>query len=334
MPGACRLGDKAKCPIDAHGCIACPHSVSGPVTQGSSDVIVNGKPIARKVDGGVHGVCCSPNRFVIAQGSSTVTANGKPVARNGDITIHCGGMGKMVLGSSNVIIGDGKSRALRIASEMHAPFLYKDWNGEWQAGFPPDDYWPNANPEYGGTKLPGGGYNSVNCRIFRDPATISQDNQTWRRPIVKDGKVYPAEGTRCEQKTIPLIEEAGNIVRREYEEKTFIVSKDENGFPEFTIFETYLDDGHINSGNDKAHFQAANACLGTLLKENPNLADQMGLTDSQVTFLAKTNPSKLSPPGLTWHHHQQTGKMQLVDKELHRRFGHIGGMEMWGGSRP
>ena len=123
MPGVCRLGDKAKCPIDAHGCVGCPHSVSGPVIQGSSDVLVNGKPVARKGDSGVHGVCCGPNRFVIARGSSTVFVNGKPVTRNGDMTIHCGGIGKMIHSSSNVIIGNGLSRALRIASEMHEPFL-------------------------------------------------------------------------------------------------------------------------------------------------------------------------------------------------------------------
>ena len=240
----------------------------------------------------------------------------------------------MVHSSSNVIIGNGIGRALRIASEKRAPFLYEDWNGEWQAGFPPDFYWPNVKPVYGGTRLPCGGYDAVNYRIYRDLSTITKDNDTWRWPTVKEGKVFPAEGTRCDEKTIPLVEEAGTIVQRQYEGKTFIVTKDENGFPEFTIFETYLDDDHINSGNDKKHFQAANACLGKLLKENPNLADKMGLKESQVKFLVKENPSKLSPPGLTWHHHQRTGKMQLVDKELHRRFGHIGGMEIWGGSRP
>ncbi|WP_257129118.1 HNH endonuclease [Bacillus pseudomycoides] len=34
--------------------------------------------------------------------------------------------------------------------------------------------------------------------------------------------------------------------------------------------------------------------------------------------------------GLTWHHHQVTGKMQLVDSEVHGA-NHLGGNKLWGG---
>jgi len=36
-------------------------------------------------------------------------------------------------------------------------------------------------------------------------------------------------------------------------------------------------------------------------------------------------------PGYTWHHHQDRGRMQLVDETVHRRTGHIGGEAMSGG---
>ncbi|HDR8161405.1 HNH endonuclease [Bacillus cereus] len=36
------------------------------------------------------------------------------------------------------------------------------------------------------------------------------------------------------------------------------------------------------------------------------------------------------PDAFTWHHHQDTGRMQLVDYELHRKTGHTGGYKIWG----
>lgn len=32
----------------------------------------------------------------------------------------------------------------------------------------------------------------------------------------------------------------------------------------------------------------------------------------------------------TWHHHQDTGRMQLVDAFLHEKTGHTGGYNIWG----
>lgn len=87
--------------------------------------------------------------------------------------------------------------------------------------------------------------------------------------------------------------------------------------PEFTIFETYLDKTHINSSDGDAHFEAVNKRLRELLKDNSNLKSELGLTEKQYNHLIKEPASKKSPKGLTWHHHQDTGKMQLVDKELH-----------------
>jgi hypothetical protein len=35
-------------------------------------------------------------------------------------------------------------------------------------------------------------------------------------------------------------------------------------------------------------------------------------------------------PGYTWHHHQETGRMQLVPESIHRWVGHVGGNDLWG----
>jgi uncharacterized Zn-binding protein involved in type VI secretion len=123
MPGAARLGDKSKCPVDAHGCTACPHSVEGPATQGSSDVTANGRPLLRVGDQGIHALCCGLNRWVSVGGASGVLANGRPVARFNDTTLHCGGIGQMTQGSGDVLIGNGQARLFALTQETDAPFV-------------------------------------------------------------------------------------------------------------------------------------------------------------------------------------------------------------------
>jgi len=107
MPAAGRLGDKAFCPSDSHGCLACSHPVSGPAVQGSPDVFTNSMPSVRVGDAGIHSACCGPNTWTAAKGSATVFINGAAAHRMGDKTTHCGGTGQLVEGSANVFIGDG-----------------------------------------------------------------------------------------------------------------------------------------------------------------------------------------------------------------------------------
>lgn len=132
---------------------------------------------------------------------------------------------------------------------------------------------------------------------------------------------------------VPRYSERGTIVEREFNGKTYHVAKDEGGFPVFTIFETYLDEEHIGSGDDEAHFEASNRRLGGLLQDDPGLAQQLGLNKAQEKFLTAEKAKRTCPPGLTWHHHQDAGKMQLVSTEVHNRVAHVGGMKLWGGTR-
>jgi uncharacterized Zn-binding protein involved in type VI secretion len=105
MPEQGRVGDQAQCPADGHGCPGCNHGVIGPATAGSPDVKVNGKPALRVGDPGVHSKCCGANSWKAGKGSGTVFYNGIPAHRKGDMTIHCGGTGQLVEGSSDVIVG-------------------------------------------------------------------------------------------------------------------------------------------------------------------------------------------------------------------------------------
>lgn len=101
-----RLGDKANISADAHGCPGCPHPGTGPAIQGSANVFVNGRPALRVDDVGIHAVCCGSNMWQAQSGSSTVFINGKAAFRQNDPTRHCGGQGKLIEGSSDVLVGD------------------------------------------------------------------------------------------------------------------------------------------------------------------------------------------------------------------------------------
>lgn len=96
MPKAARLGDLGS----GHECF--PPS---PAIEGSSDIIINGRPAVRVGDAYVAHGCgnCIPHPRNAAEGSSTVNFNGRPAVRVGD-GITCGG--KAQTGSGNVFIGD------------------------------------------------------------------------------------------------------------------------------------------------------------------------------------------------------------------------------------
>lgn len=105
MPPQGRVSDLSQVPADAHGCPACPHPCIGPAVKGSPNVKVNKLPALRVTDTGVHAACCGPNTWTAEAGSSTVFINNLKAHRQGDADKHCGGSGKLIMGSPNVITG-------------------------------------------------------------------------------------------------------------------------------------------------------------------------------------------------------------------------------------
>lgn len=73
---------------------------------GSPTVNVNGRPALRVEDKGVHAACCGPNMWTAQKGAPSVFINGKAAFRLNDMSKHCGGVGQLVQGSSDVIVGD------------------------------------------------------------------------------------------------------------------------------------------------------------------------------------------------------------------------------------
>lgn len=106
MPEAARLNDASRVPADSHGCPCCAHDAVGPATKGSPDVTINGRAAIRVTDTGVHSACCGPQTWKAVAGAPAVQFNGLPAHRKHDDDEHCGGMGKMIEGSPDVIIGN------------------------------------------------------------------------------------------------------------------------------------------------------------------------------------------------------------------------------------
>ncbi len=104
------------------------------------------------------------------------------------------------------------------------------------------------------------------------------------------------------------------------------------GFPEFIRGTTangrqaleadiVLDQGDIIGFDD---FRAANQKLASQLDQYPEMAPDLR------AWISNNSNSSSSPPNYTWHHHQETGRMQLVEFTLHNQASHTGGNSFWG----
>lgn len=99
---------------------------------------------------------------------------------------------------------------------------------------------------------------------------------------------------------------------------------DVDGFPIFDAkFEAKIETDLFTASNS-THFSKANEQLLEAIRRDPSLAAQF--TDEDIKRLEK----KLNPKGYTWHHHQEPGRLQLVDSDLHEKTGHTGGRALWG----
>ena len=153
--------------------------------------------------------------------------------------------------------------------------------------------------------------------------------ESWRKPrLTKDGQILPFKNTREPARPIPNLgrDRAGQTVTNGKAAVRF----DKNGFPNHeTNFEMLLDDIHVGSGRPELHIKAANQKLFDTIKADPDLAKVLKLSQEQINRLLSVNRA---PDGYTWHHHQDVGRMQLVEQGSHLLSRpHTGGMAVWGG---
>ncbi|SFT04274.1 HNH endonuclease, partial [Marininema halotolerans] len=106
------------------------------------------------------------------------------------------------------------------------------------------------------------------------------------------------------------------------------VRYDDNGFPvfdEWSKFEYTLDKPKYLE-SDTVQFKEATNALKEEIEKNPAMKEHF--TPKQ---LADINKGKKKIKGLTWHHHQDSGRLQLVPTEVHQPTSHTGGRAIWGG---
>lgn len=77
--------------------------------------------------------------------------------------------------------------------------------------------------------------------------------------------------------------------------------------------------------SDKIQFKECNRHLLEAVETDPEIRKRF--TEEQLNDIK----NGCTPREYTWHHSEQPGKMQLVDKEIHKRTGHTGGRAFWGG---
>lgn len=99
----------------------------------------------------------------------------------------------------------------------------------------------------------------------------------------------------------------------------------------FPIFESKFDvmlPYHLRTASDEVQFKYCVNKLKIAIDNSPELRKKF--TKTQLERIKAGEPRI---PGLTWHHHESPGRMQLVNSEVHAKTSHIGGKSIWGGGQ-
>lgn len=79
-----------------------PCKLTGTITNGASNVFINGMPAAFYGSNTDEDDCCGPGNGIISEGSPNIFVNGKPLARVFDKVNPHNGEANIITGSSNV----------------------------------------------------------------------------------------------------------------------------------------------------------------------------------------------------------------------------------------
>ncbi|PEJ75349.1 cytoplasmic protein [Bacillus wiedmannii] len=102
------------------------------------------------------------------------------------------------------------------------------------------------------------------------------------------------------------------------------VPYDADGFPIFkSKGEVILKEADFKKSRP-THFRKCSKALYEQIIKDPDLASKFTKEEIQMFKQGET------PKHYTWHHHQDTGRMQLVDYQIHHDTGHTGGYKILG----
>ncbi len=136
------------------------------------------------------------------------------------------------------------------------------------------------------------------------PRHISTINESYK------GKTYPGTDVKYQKKTLTDIDG----------------KKAEGVFPKFnSLFDVMLPE-RLQKASDTEQFKYCTQILYNAIKNRPELSK---FFNTRQIEQIKNGEPRIS--GLTWHHNEKQGKMQLVDAKTHSICRHTGGRSIWGG---
>lgn len=114
----------------------------------------------------------------------------------------------------------------------------------------------------------------------------------------------------------------------EYKKRILTINgeKVEGVFPEFESKYTTFLPRQMWTSSDTEQFTYCTKHLARKIESDPQFAKQF--TERQIEQIKNGEP-RIS--GLTWHHNERPGVMQLVDADDHETCRHTGGRSLWGG---
>ncbi|BCJ06919.1 hypothetical protein PRtIB026_A33360 [Pseudomonas sp. RtIB026] len=101
---------------------------------------------------------------------------------------------------------------------------------------------------------------------------------------------------------------------------------DNKGFPIFddiTAFDTRISIDVFRSASYQGQMKLATKGLSDAIQRG-----QVKASSFTVKQLQQISAGARKIDGYTWHHHQDSGRMQLVPELVHKKTGHIGGEAM------
>lgn len=123
-----------------------------------------------------------------------------------------------------------------------------------------------------------------------------------------EGDIHPITGVPFERKEVDVNGE-----------------KVEGVFPQFESVCTVELPNELHQASNKEQFSHANEKLREAVASDPELSSTF--TDEQLEQIENGD----RPDGYVWHHAENPGELQLVNREIHDSTGHTGGQAVWGG---
>lgn len=124
------------------------------------------------------------------------------------------------------------------------------------------------------------------------------------------------EGARHSETDVPFVRDTVHLSNGE------IIS---GVYPDFDEEYSATISQTIYLSSDAVQFDNANEQLAYEIQQDSELMAQF--TPEQILQIQAGE----TPDGYVWHHHQEPGRLELVDEETHAQTGHSGGRSLWGG---